>query len=682
MRLPVIFVAVFTVASAVVTDHDFAKLKQSVEDITRQLMLTELAVGERARADQDSGIKQVRVTGDGTRPYFTSAHSYRSICSIHEHSNYDRTVGMGEFIASLNGVEFRTRHNDYKLRMPSKTSKGYNAQEEIPFPKVPPSVLAKPTLQEQIHEMQNYFRAFAFQNPHFRDYRPYFKPVLCYLEGAWTANTKTVDEPFESDRHHIDATSWFDLQEKIRFTSYTGGKHYLENFSYLPTTIMNIVNGTPEFAQWNYRISCHPLSFDLPLASVKPVDDIAPRVGHRMNITRFSHTRSGRFEFASSLSQRRNKFLWTEGYGDFKDGAYRQGLIDKIMNEIPGKDNYGAVLHDNTFGMLTLDPYDTHNDTLLNTANYHRFFRHDKKGAMGIKTVKRGFADRNLFVAQTSNPKVAPMNIHYCGRDEHTHHHFCKTESVRYTYAIPLELIYLTPLFSWNPYNLKLFDRRDKRGRLQIIKNGRNGGLTDDKAYNGTAYNLFYRTPVEFYHGTNVDKDKADTDRGAVGVLDTKGVLRRVVSSGQRITLPDIPGVGKLRLRYPVMPVTREGSQVGKEVEAIKEMLNHLETMGDYLTEKPSALSGGGNAQADAHFRTSVTNQDPPGHHYHELYIDHDDMQDLANGNTVSVMTTTDNSHDHMLEISYDVTNHKYLIQKCDGRTHCWDGHSAELIKM
>jgi hypothetical protein len=74
------------------------------------------------------------------------------------------------------------------------------------------------------------------------------------------------------------------------------------------------------------------------------------------------------------------------------------------------------------------------------------------------------------------------------------------------------------------------------------------------------------------------------------------------------------------------MPVTREGNQVGKEVEAIKEVLNHLETMGGYLTEKPSALSGGGNAQADAHFRTSVTNQDPPGHHFHELYIDHHQM--------------------------------------------------------
>ena len=682
MKLLLAF-AVFALASAVVDDHEFAKLKQQVYDLTRQLMLTELAIGERSRADADSGIKQVRVSNDATRSYFTPAHARNQICSIHEHSNYDRTVGMGEFIATLNGVEFRTRHNDYKLRMPSTHSKDYNRVEDIPFPPVPPSVTAKTTLDEQIHEMQNYFRAFAFQNHHFRDYRPYFKPVMCYLEGAWTVNSKSIDEPFQSDRHSIDAESWFDLQEKIRFTSYTGGKHYLENFSYLPTTIMNMVNGTPEFAQWNYRIACHPISFDLPLALIKPIDDIAPRIAHRMNLTRFSHTRAARYELAPAINMRRSKFLWSEGYGDFKDGSTNlNSLLDKIMYEIPGKDNYGAVLHDNTFGMDTLDPRSNMNDTLMNTANYHRYFKHDKKGAMGIKTVKRGFSDRTLFVAQTTNPKVAPMNIHYCAKNEHTNRKECKTESVRYTYAIPMEIIYLTPLFNWNPHDLKYISRTNRRELHGIYANGRNGGTTVDKAYNGTAYSYFYRTPVEFFHGTNVDKNKADTDRGAVGVLDKHGNLKKVVSSGQRITLPDIPGVGKLRLRYPVMPLTKEGSQVGKEVDAIIEVLNHLESMGDYLSEKPSALSGGGNAQADSHFRTSVTNQDPPGHHYHELYIDHDDMLDLASNHTVTVVTSTDNSHDHQVEIMYDAASHSYKIVRCDGKPACWDGHAADLIRL
>jgi len=62
------------------------------------------------------------------------------VAAIHDHSNYRGTVGMGELIAVLNGVEFRTRHNDYKMRMPSRTSKKYGATENIPYPAVPPQV--------------------------------------------------------------------------------------------------------------------------------------------------------------------------------------------------------------------------------------------------------------------------------------------------------------------------------------------------------------------------------------------------------------------------------------------------------------------------------------------------------------------------------------------------------------
>ena len=41
------------------------------------------------------------------------------MAAIHDHANNIRTVGMGEFVAVINGVEFRTRHNDYRLYMPS-----------------------------------------------------------------------------------------------------------------------------------------------------------------------------------------------------------------------------------------------------------------------------------------------------------------------------------------------------------------------------------------------------------------------------------------------------------------------------------------------------------------------------------------------------------------------------------
>ena len=45
----------------------------------------------------------------------------------------------------------------------------------------------------------------------------------------------------------------------------------------------------------------------------------------------------------------------------------------------------------------------------------------------------------------------------------------------------------------------------------------RNGGLTPDKAYNGTHGRLFYHTPSEFFSSSKaIDADRADTARGKV----------------------------------------------------------------------------------------------------------------------------------------------------------------------
>ena len=105
---------------------------------------------------------------------------------------------MGEVVAALNGVEFRTRHNDYKLVMPSRTSKAYHATENIPFPEVPPDVLKQRGITRQVDEMKEWFRAFMEQDISKRDYRKYFKPVLCYMEGSWTTDTNTMTESFPS----------------------------------------------------------------------------------------------------------------------------------------------------------------------------------------------------------------------------------------------------------------------------------------------------------------------------------------------------------------------------------------------------------------------------------------------------------------------------------------------------
>merc|ERR1711963_93705 len=125
-----------------------------------------------------------------------------------------------------------------------------------------------------------WFKAFHLQDPSIRDYRPYFRPNLCYLEGGWTVTSRDkLEEPFASDRHHLEASSWADLADKIRYTSYTGQMSVLENLAFLPTAIFNVSStGAPQSAQWNYRILCHPLKNDLPTSLFKLQDDLAHRL--------------------------------------------------------------------------------------------------------------------------------------------------------------------------------------------------------------------------------------------------------------------------------------------------------------------------------------------------------------------------------------------------------------------
>ena len=95
---------------------EMESLRTIVGALSRQVMLQQLFVEERIRSDGDSGVKQVRLNNDGTCSYFSETHGdSKRLMSIHEHANNIRTVGLGEFIAVLNGVEFRTRHNDYRL---------------------------------------------------------------------------------------------------------------------------------------------------------------------------------------------------------------------------------------------------------------------------------------------------------------------------------------------------------------------------------------------------------------------------------------------------------------------------------------------------------------------------------------------------------------------------------------
>jgi hypothetical protein len=466
--------------------------------------------------------------------------------------------------------------------------------------------------------------------------------------------------------------------EKMRYTSYTGSKSVLENFAMLPTTIQSVENGVPHYAQWNYRILCHPLKDDLPTKVFRTEDDLLYRFPNRVGMDKV-------------LDSRAQRYYMNERKLDHYDSG--RSIMDDLMMQIPGKNNYPGELHDNSFDMVMEDVrYSNH--TLVNTAYYHRWFKTLDRGAMGTKAIHRGYSDANLWVAQTDHAQIAPMTVDHCKRVNRQQ--VCGSWTSRYTYAIPLEIVYTTPLTKWNPYDLPV-------NKVSVVNgNGqRNGQRNTTKAYNGiNPLKFHYITPSEFYtSGPSGARDPADTAKKGAGVLDKHGEVKVVESAGTRILTPNIEGVGVVRLRYPIMPVHGEGSGVWKELDALKDMTMHMNRYASLFEERPGQIGGGNGSDYQAgtvHFKLSEVNVDPPGQHSHDLFLNFEEYDELKSRNSnaprLFLTTSEDNGHSHELEIRWGVGHKDILIEKCDGLAIpkggkwggpiCWDGHNAFLQKI
>ncbi|KAK7467806.1 hypothetical protein BaRGS_00036950, partial [Batillaria attramentaria] len=101
-------------------------------------------------------------------------------------------------------------------------------------------------------------------------------------------------------------------------------------------------------------------------------------------------------------------------------------------------------------------------------------------------------------------------------------------------------IVWLTPLHGWNPYDIEYKGEVNSPAGRTVTADGRNGGFNVSTAFNGTNHKTYMLTPAEFFVGGEHNPDPADTVRGAVGVLDRDGVVRRVSESGMRIMLPEI----------------------------------------------------------------------------------------------------------------------------------------------
>jgi len=141
-------------------------------------------------------------------------------------------------------------------------------------------------------------------------------------------------------------------------------------------------------------------------------------------------------------------------------------------------------------------------------------------------------------------------------------------------YAIPLEIVYLTPLSQWNPYGIDYADDDD-----DFVE--RNGDCGSQPLVN-TKKQMFYRTPASFFGSGDSEEDAADTTQSGICVVDADGNEHGVAASGHWIVFPEIAnGVGLVRQRFPIFPVHYAGSLAFKEAKALQDVLIDEETYDD-----------------------------------------------------------------------------------------------------
>jgi hypothetical protein len=196
-----------------------------------------------------------------------------------------------------------------------------------------------------------------------------------------------------------------------------------------------------------------------------------------------------------------------------------------------------------------------------------------------------------MFVAQTTRPEVVDLTV--------------GSETKRFSYSMPFELILRTPLESWNPHNLM----EHNEGRDAFVANQNADGRFGTQAapyhgYNTAHYYAF--TPDAFFDGATLDGDPADTDGDALWVLSDmgNGAGVPVRNSGIHIHLPPIAGVsfgddavhgfnsganGILRTRFPVYSTFWEGNATHAEMDARAEDITE-----DLATETTRATAAEG----------------------------------------------------------------------------------------
>ena len=375
-------------------------------------------------------------------------------------------------------------------------------------------------------------------------------------------------------------------------------------------------------------------------------DEASQRRGRRSN-EQYLNSRSARFDIEGININ-----------GTREQGAMDYNLLDSLMEQIPGKDNYPADITEPAFDESGDVLYSANPKTPnkpLNLGYYHRAFVQTSKDGKRSHRDQRTFSDR-VFVAHTTSGRIAPQ--------VYTNLNGQKVER-RVTFAIPVEVIWLTPLHSWNPYNIPMKDSVTGKG-------------TETDPYSGIGNKEYYMTPTEFFTGDFVQGDAADTVAGEVFVSTPQGT-KKTRASGVRVFLPKIAGIeSNIRQRYPIMPVHGEGSALWKKLNALEDAMEFAKA-----ADIASGIS----------YSTGLSHNPSTSGHQHLFNANEQDLADLRSGATqeISVTTESRNGHNHNLVIKRKAgaTNgdpDEFFVSSCDTNSSaagkvCWDNHSNDITR-
>jgi len=365
----------------------------------------------------------------------------------------------------------------------------------------------------------------------------------------------------------------------------------------------------PVIANFDYRVMYQPIDRDLPTNRFRVVDELQSSIaGDRNNFPeqqdptpktneQLEMSRHAQFRLNS-----RDSDSWADAPGTYE-------FLDELMETCPGRDGEGAFIKDIVDGELAYH-YVRRNEP-LNAAYYSRFYSvFDRVNKTDVKVGRRrGFNDMNLFVAKTTRPEVVPFFY----PDPITG----EIQAHRYTYALPIEIIYRTPLVNWNPYS--------------IVSDG---------------VGTFHRIPFEFFENYNqIYRDPSDTNGldWGVDIIQKNGGF--VTGAGHYIQFNKIPGINRIiRQRYPIPPLYSDKNPGLMQTRALKHILSQINAQD--ILKSPVTF-------ATAPVTLWLANSTTPPIHSHKIQIDGPSVDLMAKGAVlIPTAFSADLDHRHAVKIS------------------------------